>query len=63
MLRLDQRVFYTLEISFRGEGCAADSVHLQRLRLDDPVVERLRLRIFATRVLTAYELNTSHFVT
>jgi hypothetical protein len=60
MLRLDQRVFYRLEIRFRGEGRAADGVHLQRLCLDDPIVERLMLRILAARIFTVYELNTGH---
>ena len=61
MLRLDQRVFHCLEIGFRGEGCAANGVHLQRLRPDDPIVERLMLRILAARISTTYELNTGHF--
>jgi len=62
-LRLDECVFHCLEIRFRGEGGAADGVHLQGLRGDDPLVEhRVHRRILAVRVfLAACELNVGHF--
>jgi len=47
-----------LEVSFRGERCAAGGIRLQRLCLDDPIAGRLMLRILAVQISAAYELKT-----